>query len=138
MAVKKCEVEATLVAVTLHEKLADAAKGQHLLGTTLIWPRIGTARKTFATTLKLEQGAWQSGARPWSETILFKETLQGSFGFEVTVTEKLTDAQTDEFLRNMASQFVKVTAAADKLTPPLLESLAALPVNSLVKTILQE
>ena len=140
MADKKCEVEVTLVELSLLKTLRSAEQSLHLLGTELVWPRVGTACKTFSASLKLATGCWLMENRPWTQRILFKETVQGRFGFEVTLTEGLSEANAAAFMRYMASQVTKLTTTAAKkmLTPPLLGSLADIPFSYLVKELLKE
>ncbi|NLF22067.1 MAG: hypothetical protein GX590_02810 [Lentisphaerae bacterium] len=140
MAEKKCELEVTLVELALLADAQPAAASRHLLGATLIWPRVGTARKTHAGTLSLARGVWSQASRPWTQRILFKETVQGRFGFDLALTAALADAQAEAFLRALASQVVKFTAGAveDHLAPPLLGTLAEIPFNYLVKALLKE
>ena len=140
MAEKKCELEVTLVELALLADAQPAAASRHLLGATLIWPRVGTARKTHSVALPLARGAWSQADRPWTRRILFKEAVQGRFGFDLALTAALSDDQADAFLRTLASQFVKFTAGAveDHLAPPLLGTLAEIPFNYLVKALLKE
>ena len=140
MADKRCEIEITLEELVLQAASRPPKASRHLLGAALIWPRVGTARKDCSAAASLEAGRWRGAGRPWSQRILIKEAVQGRFGFGITLTEALPDEEADAFLRSLASQFVKFTAekAGDLLAPPLLGSLAELPLNYLVKAILKE
>jgi hypothetical protein len=139
MAEKKCELEVTLVELALRDETRSAASSRHLLGATLVWPRVGTARKTHSVSLRLDRGAWSQTDRSWTQRILCKESVQGRFGFDLALTGALSDEQADAFLRTLTSQFVKFTADAieDHLAPPLLGTLAEIPFNVLVKALLK-
>lgn len=140
MADKRCEIEITLEDLVLQAASRPPKTSRHLLGAALVWPRVGTGRKDCSAAATLEAGRWRGAGRPWSQRILIKETVQGRFGFGITLTEALPDEDADAFLRSLASQFVKFTAdqAGDLLAPPLLGSLAELPLSYLVKALLKE
>jgi hypothetical protein len=140
MAEMKSEIEVTLVELAIHAVAKPQADSRHLLGAALLWPRVGTARKEYPAALKLARGRWEPKGRPWTQRVLFKEAVQGRFGFEVTLTEALSDEAAAEFLRSVASQFVKLSsdAAGDFLAPPYLGALAEIPLNYLVKALLKE
>lgn len=136
----KREIEVTMIELAVAAAARPAKSSRHLLGTALIWPRVGTARRTHSSSLILETGSWRMNGRPWTQRILFKETVQGSFGFEVVLTEMLTDEETATFMRTVASQVAKLAAdaAEDLLSPPPLGDLAAIPFDYLVKAILEK
>jgi hypothetical protein len=140
MADKRCEIEVTLEDLVIHSAAKLKDQTRHLLGATLLWPRVGTLRKTYSISVGLGSGLWRAAGRPWSQRILLKETVRGRVGFELTLTAALSDEDADAFLRSLASQLVKFTAgqAEDLLAPPLLGSLAELPLNYLVKVLLKE
>ncbi len=110
MAEKRCEIEVTLEEIILDAALRPRKASRHLLGAALHWPRVGTARRDASVALGLENGAWHAAERPWTQRILAKETVQGRFGFGITLTEALPDAEADAFLSALASQFVKFTS----------------------------
>ena len=140
MAEKRCEIEVTLEKIILDAALRPRKASRHLLGAALHWPRVGTARRDASVAFGLENGAWHAAERPWTQRILAKETVQGRFGFGITLTEALPDAEADAFLSALASQFVKFTGgqAGNLLAPPLLGSLAELPLSYLAKALLKE
>ena len=94
---------------------------RHLLGAALHWPRWARPRDV-SVALDLEKGAWHAAERPWTQRILTKDTVQGRFGFGITLTEALTDKELSAFIRNLAGQFIKFTGgqADDFLAPTLL------------------
>ena len=140
MADKRFELEITLEEITLDAALRPPKTSRHLLGAALHWPRVGTARRDVSVALDLEKGAWHAAERPWTQRILAKDTVQGRFGFGITLTEALTDKELSAFIRNLAGQFIKFTGgqADDFLAPPLLGSLAELPLSYLSKALLKE
>ena len=140
MAEKRCEIEVTLEELVLDAAVRPRKSSRHLLGAALHWPRTGTPRRDASAAVTLEGGAWRAAGRPWSRRILLKEAVQGRFGFGITVSAALPDADADNFLRALASQFVKLTGgqAGDLLAPPLLGSLAELPLGYLAKALLKE
>ncbi len=140
MAERRCEIEVTLAEISLQAAVRPRGATRHLLGASLIWPRTGTARKEYPVPVTLADGRWLPADRPWTERILFKENVAGCFGFAVTLTEALSDAAAVEFLDALGNQFVKETAsvAGDLLAPPLLGTLAEMPLSVLAKFLLKK
>jgi hypothetical protein len=140
MAEPKRDIEVTLAEVALTATGQRAGLTRHVLGAGLLWPRVGTARKSATMELQLQQGAWSAAGRSWPERMLFKESVQGRFAFSLTLTEALTDAAAERFMRALAGQLLKLTGerVEDLDVATLAGNFAAFPLNYLAKAVLKE
>lgn len=100
MATPRVSLELTLETIALRETgSSTGADTRHLLTATLLWPRLGVARKLSSQPCRLQGGSARFEAQDWCDTILFKETVEGRFGLAVSVSEALSDERLDAFLR---------------------------------------
>ncbi len=138
MAGAKRELEITLEELTLTKAAVSAAATRHVLTAGILWPRVGTARKLATLAVELADGCLPAGL-PWSRRILFKETVQGRFAFETTLTEALSDEAAEAFLRAFAGQVLGAAAEGiENLAPPSAARLAGFPLAYLAKTVLKK
>jgi hypothetical protein len=107
----------------------------HLLAAGLIWPRTGTAKKSSSQSFALKEGAAEFGRVNWGRRILFRETVEGRFALEVTLTENLDHEELEKFLRFWAGAALGLGAdAADKAAGPLGD-IAAAPLDYAAKAV---
>ncbi|MDD5707108.1 MAG: hypothetical protein PHR35_14385 [Kiritimatiellae bacterium] len=140
MGALKREIEVTLAEVTLTATGKPLSRTRHMLSAGLIWPRLGTARKSTALPVRLDRGTLPGAPLPWSQRVLFKEGVEGHFAFEVALTEALSDAAVEAFMRALSGHLLKLaTGRIEEMEPPTLSgNLAALPLSYLAKTVLKE
>ncbi len=140
MAQPKRDIEVTLAEVALTATGQRAGRTRHLLSAALLWPRVGTARKAATMEVQLQEGAWSASDRSWPERMLFKESVQGRFAFSLALTEALSDAAAERFMRALAGQLLKLTGerVADLDVATLAGNFAAFPLNYLAKAVLKE
>lgn len=126
MAKKTMEVHVESVQLVSTGK-ASKKETQHALSATLIWPRPAIARKEAALSCELVKGGVDFATAPWHETILFKEQVEGKFGVQVEVSEALSNAVLEAFIRSFSTVMLKDVSAligkADLAFGDLLSSL---------------
>mgnify|MGYP006975371688 CR=1 FL=1 len=66
-------------------------------------PETGQRRSQAVT---LADGVFAPESPKWTESVVFKETVSGRFGFAVEVTEPLSDAAAEAFVSTSASALV--------------------------------
>ncbi len=139
MATFKTDIEITLVSLHVNTTGSTLASTRHILTAGLVWPRTGTARKVATMPITMERGHVAADRLPWSRRILFRETVEGRFGFELALTVPLADAEADAFLRAWASHLMQAVGegleSSSGATP--LAGFAAFPLAYLAKVVLK-
>lgn len=105
--------ELSLVSV----RLAETGKPRkrttsHAVTTALLWPRTGTARKEYALVREFSKGAVDLSGAPWHESILCRESVDGTFALHVEVSEALSDSAAESFLAAFAGLLLRGAATA--------------------------
>lgn len=136
----KIDLELHFLSLELASALKPAKKSNHLMDITLVCPRVSTARKTISRTVRLEDGKYAPVAPKWTESVVCKETVSGRFGLEVSLTEAVTDAAADYFVRNSANLLVKFLAGGigGAIGVKALEDIAEIPLSALAKSVSRE
>ncbi|MFC1462456.1 hypothetical protein ACFLQU_02515 [Verrucomicrobiota bacterium] len=113
------------------------ANSVHVVTVGLIWPRPAIAEKLAVKVLDVAGKSCSLARKPWVERILFKETVEGPFGVELTVSEPVSDRQVADFMRFMGSAMFKLAASevADLVVNPLAGALTGTPLRYLSKEI---
>lgn len=108
---------------------------KHVLSASLTWPRPAIAERFAVKTLDFENNTADLSKSDWTARILFKETVQGPFGLEVSVTEPLSTGQAGEFLKFMGLSILKLAraGAGDLAASPIGSGLIKLPFEYLGK-----
>ena len=136
----KIDLELHFLSLELAAALKPAKKSNHLMDITLVCPRVSTARKTLSRTVRLEDGKYAPAAPKWTESVVCKETVSGRFGLEVSLTEAVTDAAADYFVRNSANLLIKFLAGGigGAIGVKALEDIAEIPLSALAKSVSRE
>lgn len=136
----KIDLELHFLSLELASALKPAKKSNHLMDITLVCPRVSTARKTLSRTVRLEDGKYAPAAPKWTESVVCKETVSGRFGLEVSLTEAVTDAAADYFVRNSANLLIKFLAGGigGAIGVKALEDIAEIPLSALAKSVSRE
>lgn len=136
----KIDLELHFLSLELASALKPAKKSNHLMDITLVCPRVSTARKTISRTVRLEDGKYAPAAPKWTESVVCKETVSGRFGLEVSLTEAVTDAAADYFVRNSANLLIKFLAGGigGAIGVKALEDIAEIPLSALAKSVSRE
>lgn len=139
-AIKKIELEFHFLSVELSSAVNLHKNSNHLVGIDLVCPRSTVNRKSSNRTVTLEKGVFAPEAPSWTDSVIFKESVEGRFGIEVTVTEPISDAIADYFIKNAASSLVKILAGfmSKDIAIKGLDDIAEVPLATLSKTILKD
>jgi hypothetical protein len=101
----------SLVSVTLRETGAPRKRvTTHGVTATLLWPRNGVPRKEYALVRELAKGAADLSGAPWHESILCRESAEGTFALRIDVTEALSDSAASDFLAAVAGALLRDAA----------------------------
>lgn len=129
----KTSVEITLVRISLTgipEK--RLLKSRHLGTVDLVWPKVGTAKKTASRQMALRLGKADFTSEPWAKRVLFREEIDGHCGIAVALTETLTVQRIKKYLRLVAKYALK--EGSDIVASAFVGygDLASAPVDALV------
>ena len=119
------------------KETGDRKAGQHMVMASLVWPRPRIADREAVKTFALEKGVLDLKKSTWIKRVVFKEVIDGPFGIEFGVTERVTESQFTEFLRFMSSSVLKMAGgeAEDVMTNALLGGVVKVPFQFLAKMI---
>ena len=134
---KKQDLEIHFLSLELAPALKPPRHSNHLLTLRLVCPRPTIAYKAAERTVTLADGVFAPESPKWTESVIFKETVSGRFGFAVEVTEPLSDAAAEAFVSTSASALVKFLAGFVGATFPVAElaDIAEIPLSSLAKAV---
>lgn len=137
MASAKKDVEISITEIKLDKIKALQKAGTRTLEARLIYPRPTVAQKATTRILQFEDGAWTSKDKGWTERILFKESIQGDTGLEITLSEIVSDKNIEAALASGASSFIKIlgSLAGEALTESYLGTFSDIPAAVLSKAI---
>jgi hypothetical protein len=124
-------LEMSLSSVRLEGSDPEAA--ERLVLATLLWPRPMISERISSRVLSFRDGAADLGDKDWTERILFKETVEGTYGLVVQVTEPMSAQQVARFFRQMGEALLKLTAteAGKQVSGFWLGALARIPLQIL-------
>lgn len=104
--------ELTLGGIALQVTGAGRSKkSQHGVTADLLWPRPAIAARTAVSTVTLHEGATDMSGSSWCDRILFKETVQGPFGIELCVTERMSSQALRLFVADFSATVLKTMAS---------------------------
>lgn len=63
---------------------------RNLLTVDLIWPKVGTARKSASRQVVMKKGACDFTAEPWAKRVLYREEIDDHCGIAVSLTEPVS------------------------------------------------
>lgn len=130
-------LELMLDRVEVKETGARRKKGRHMVIVTLVWPRPRIAERVSAKTLEFKDNVVDLKKSDWISRIVFKESIDGRFGIELGVTERMSDSEVADFFRFLGSSFMKLmgNGAEDMMASCLGGGLAKIPFQYLSKFI---
>lgn len=132
MARKLVTVEISVAGCSLPKTLnGGKKKSVHLVQSFLVWPRAGIALRKSAVKAELNSGEYDAGGASWSQRIVFKESVESTFGVAVGVTEALGSETLEEFLRFMTGTVLKLGADVIEGSAIPAADLAAAPFDYL-------
>jgi len=137
MATSKKNIQLTLESIEI-PSCCGAGNHRHLMMMNLVWPRLGVAKKSSTLTVPLVSGKCYTDAWSWTNKICFKESVEGTFGLYVSVSEPITETKIRNFLRMLAGKSAAVASDAieDAVPIPVVDELAGIPMMCLSKQLL--
>jgi len=107
----------------------------HIVFARLIWPRPAIAEKISVKPLEFERNAVDLKDSSWTERILFKETIQGTCGLEISVSERVSIGQADRLVTFIGASILKMaeSEAGSVMVGPLGAGLVRMPFQYLGK-----
>lgn len=134
---QKTDLEVTLARVQM-PSLGKTGAHQHVVTVELIYPRIGVASKSSAKTVVLKNGVCEADLLSWTRKICFKESVEGSFGVHITISERLSATQMRKVMRFIAGKSLDIGADAveDAIPMPVVDEIAVQPLIYLSKQLL--
>ena len=129
----KLDLEFTLVSLDLPPR-RHLLQSTHLMTATLLWPRIGIAKKTTEQEVRLKKGRCDKADAPWNERILFKESVEGSFALAVSLTVSVMRQHLRTFRRALAGYALTAAGSAVDDFGPAGE-VAELPLKAMAKVV---
>lgn len=103
MATRKT-IDATISNLELKVISSKKTKGEtkHAITCEIIWPRPTISSKTYAKIITLkDKKLLDCGINDWLNTILFKETTEGTFGLKISISRVLTDSELASFMKTL-------------------------------------
>ena len=129
----KFDLEFTLVSIDLPLR-KHLPQSTHLLSATLLWPRVGVAKKTAEQEVRFKKGRCDKAEAPWNERILFKESVEGDFALAVSLTVSALRTHLRTFRRALAGYALTAAGSAVDDFGPAGE-VAELPLKAMSKVV---
>lgn len=63
---------------------------RNLLTVDLVWPKVGTARKSASRQISMKKGACDFTSEPWAKRVLYREDIEDHCGIAVSLTEPVS------------------------------------------------
>ena len=111
----------------------------HLVKTTrlvtvdLICPRSSIAKKTSAKEVKFQKAKADLKGQGWTERVMFREDVDGHFGFAVQLSEVLDDEWFEKFLRATAKIALKEFRGLMQKYTVGIDDIASAPIDALAQ-----
>ena len=88
----KTQVEITLKSLSLSGAIPEKALrvSRNLLTVEMIWPKVGSPRKSASRQVKMRKGKVDFTAEPWAKRVLFREEIDGHTAFTVSIAEPVS------------------------------------------------
>ena len=111
----------------------------HLVKTTrlvtvdLICPRSSVAKKSTAKEVKFRKAKADVKGQGWTERVMYREDVEGHFGFAVQLSEVLDDEWFEKFLRATAKIALKEFRDVLQKTTVGISDIASAPIDALAQ-----
>ena len=135
----KTSVEITLKSLSLTsipEKTLLISR--NLLTVEMIWPKVGTPRKSATRQITMKKGKCDFATEPWAKRVLFREDIDGHTAFTVSIAEPVTLQKLRRLLQLTAKAALK--EGADVIDAALVShgDIAAAPVDALATMVAEK
>ena len=120
------------------DKTVFADESNRIADFKIVYPRPAIAQKISSKTLAVKDGKCSKpDTKRWTDSILFKESVQGDFGIEISISSPVTAKELESAAASAASSLVKLLGdiAADAAGIKALKSFVDLPANALAKAV---
>lgn len=109
---------------------SNVQNGKHLVTLELICPRPAVASKSAVKPFKFTKGALDCAPMPWVKKIFLKESVEFRFGLYVRVSESVTAACIENFLRYLVGSAFGIGGdALEKTIGGYQGDLATIPMD---------
>ena len=108
-------------------------KTKRLVTVDLICPRASVAKKTAAKEVKFQQAKADVKGQCWTERIMFREEVDGHFGFAVQLSEVLDDEWFEKFLRATMKIALKEFRDLAETYTVGISDIASAPIDALAQ-----
>ena len=135
----KTTVEITLKSLSLSGIPEKALLiSRNLLTVEMIWPKVGTPRKSATRQITMKKGKVDFTAEPWAKRVLFREDIDGHTAFTVSIAEPVTLQKLRRLLQLTAKAALK--EGADMIDAALVSygDIAAAPVDALATMVAEK
>ena len=135
----KTSVEITLKSLSLSAIPEKALLiSRNLLTVEMIWPKVGTPRKSATRQITMKKGKCDFTAEPWAKRVLFREEIDGHTAFTVSIAEPVTLQKLHRLLQLTAKAALK--EGADMIDAALVSygDVATAPVDALATMVAEK
>ena len=135
----KTSVEITLKSLSLSSIPEKALLlSRNLLTVEMIWPKVGTPRKSATRQITMKKGKVDFTAEPWAKRVLFREEIDGHMAFTVSIAEPVTMQKLRRLMQLTAKAALK--EGADMIDAALVSygDIAAAPVDALATMVAEK
>ena len=108
-------------------------KTARLVTVDMFCPRAAIARKTAAKEVKFQKAKADLKGQGWTERVMFREDVDGHFGFAVQLSEVLDDEWFEKFLRATAKIALKEFRDLAKTYTVGISDIASAPIDALAQ-----
>lgn len=108
---------------------------RNLVTVELIWPKVGTARKSASREVRFKKGVVDFAAEEWAKRCLFREEIDGHCGVAVSVSEPVSVQKLKRWAKLTAKAIMK--EGADVVSSMLVSygDVAAAPIDALATMV---
>ena len=108
-------------------------KTKRLVTVDMICPRTSVAKKTAAKEVKFRKAKADVRGESWTERVMYREDVDGHFGFAVQVSEILDDEWFEKFLRATAKIALKEFRNVVQQYTVGISDIASAPIDALAQ-----
>lgn len=108
---------------------------RNLVTIDLIWPKVGTARKSAAREVKFKKGVYDFTSEIWAKRCVFREEIDGHCGIAVSVSEPVSVQKLRRWAKLTAKAVLKEGADVAASAMVGYGEIAAAPIDALATMV---
>ena len=108
---------------------------RNLLTVELIWPKVGSARKSASRQIVMKKGRCDFTAEPWAKRILYREEIDDHCGIAVSLTEPVSVQKFRRLVRLTEKLVLKEGAEMISALCLAYGDIASAPVSALAMMV---